>query len=76
MFEATGWDLIEAQGADNVVREVGSGTELVIVRKNEFDHTRATMSVIMADKMGEHFVFCKVSMRSFKSAKCIFVDRF
>lgn len=66
MFTATGWEMIEDAGQPPVVKS-GGGTgqegspELKIVRKNEFDHTTMTMSVVVEFPGAEFHVFCKVT---------------
>lgn len=65
MFEATGWQLMETSGQDPRVVDTSGKTELTIVKRFEFDHARATMSVVVRDAAGQHFVYCKVSTRSF-----------
>ena len=61
MFGGTGWELIEEPGEAPAVREPKSGRVVSIVRRNEFDHLRMTMSVVASDKgAGRGFhVFCK-----------------
>jgi magnesium-transporting ATPase (P-type) len=60
MFSATGWDLVEAPGQHPVARK--DGNELTIIKRHEFDHARATMSVIVKDAEGECVVYCKVPL--------------
>ncbi len=62
MFAGTGWHLIEGSGqAPRVQHPVDAGQRLTIVRVNEFEHARRTMSVVALDESsGELHVFCKV----------------
>lgn len=60
MFKSTGWQIIQKPAKPTVVRSIG-GTELQIIRKFEFDHTRQTMSVIACDSEGTFHVFTKGS---------------
>ena len=60
MFEATQWSLNGVQGKPTEVSSPDGSRRLVIVKKNEFDHAKATMSVIVRDQEGVHYVFCKV----------------
>lgn len=60
MFSSVGWELLENANEATCVRSP-SGKELRIVKRNEFDHARATMSVIVQDKEGRLHVYCKVS---------------
>ena len=61
MFGGTGWELVEEPGEPPAVREPKSGNMVSIVRRNEFDHLRMTMSVVASDKSAERgfHVFCK-----------------
>ena len=63
MFATTGWSLIETSGQPTQVRHpVDAGQQLTIVRVNEFEHARRSMSVVTLDeRTGELHVFCKVS---------------
>ena len=58
MFSSVGWELVENANEAPCVRGV-SGEELRIVKRNEFDHERTTMSVVVQDK-GRLHVYCKV----------------
>lgn len=60
MFSSVGWELMEDADEAPCVRSP-SGKELRIVKRNEFDHARTTMSVIVQDKEGRFHVYCKVS---------------
>ena len=60
MFQATQWALCESQGKPTEVVSPDGSQRLTIVKKNEFDHAKATMSVIVRNQEGRHFVFCKV----------------
>ncbi|CAM6091151.1 unnamed protein product [Calypogeia fissa] len=62
MFSATGWDLVEAPEQHPVVRK--GDRELTIIKRHEFDHSRATMSVIVQDAAGECVVYCKGSFEN------------
>ena len=64
MFATTGWNLIEASGQPTRVQHpVDAGQQLTIVRVNEFEHARRSMSVVALDKKtGELHVFCKVRL--------------
>ena len=61
MFGGTGWELIEEPGEPPAVREPKTGRLVSIVRRNEFDHLRMTMSVVASDGSAERgfHVFCK-----------------
>lgn len=62
MFATTGWSLMEASGQPRrVSHPVDAGQQLTIVRVNEFEHARRSMSVVALDEnTGELHVFCKV----------------
>ena len=62
MFATTGWNLIEASGQPTQVSHpVDAGQQLTIVRVNEFEHARRSMSVVALDEnTKELHVFCKV----------------
>lgn len=59
MFSSVGWELVENSNEAPCVRSA-SGEELRIVKRNEFDHARTTMSVVVQDKEGRLHVYCKV----------------
>ena len=61
MFGGTGWELIEEPGEPPAVREPRTGRVVSIIRRNEFDHLRMTMSVVASNKSTERsfHVFCK-----------------
>jgi len=63
MFSSTGWHLIETNGqAPRVQHPSDAGQQLTIVRVNEFEHARRSMSVVALDECtGELHVFCKVT---------------
>lgn len=58
MFSASGWDLIESVHEYPVVRK--GKEKLTILKRHEFDHSRATMSVIVEDSWGVIHIYCKV----------------
>lgn len=60
MFTSVGWELMEDANKAPCVRSP-SGKELRILKRNEFDHARTTMSVIVQDKEDRLHVYCKVS---------------
>jgi len=60
MFSSVGWELKENANEAPCVRSP-SGKELRIVKRNEFDHARTTMSVIVQDQEGRSHVYCKAS---------------
>ncbi|KAH7415779.1 hypothetical protein KP509_14G060200 [Ceratopteris richardii] len=60
MFQAVGWQLIEGFNEPDIVFD-GNSEKLKIVKRYEFDHTRATMSVVVQDSQGSFFVYCKGS---------------
>lgn len=63
MFEAIGWGMIEGYSEPDVVY---SGSERIkIIKRHEFDHGRATMSVVIEDSEGVFHAYCKV-------VKCLF----
>ena len=62
MFGGTGWELVEAPNEAPVVRAPGAAPDqaLAIARRNEFDHARMTMSVVVAEGGSRQLhVFCK-----------------
>jgi len=63
MFSSVGWDLAEGGTAAQQYPTVfnKTGDVYTIVRRNEFEHARATMSVVVQDHTGELHVYCKVS---------------
>jgi len=63
MFSSMGWDLAEGGTAAQQYPTVfnRTGDVYTIVRRNEFEHARATMSVVVQDHAGELHVYCKVS---------------
>ena len=63
MFSSVGWELVENANEAPCVRSA-SGKELRIVKCNEFDHARTTMSVVVQDKEGRLHVYCKVRSTS------------
>ncbi|KAJ7563253.1 hypothetical protein O6H91_03G102700 [Diphasiastrum complanatum] len=60
MFSSIGWELLEETHGHKVVRNT-EGVELIIIRCYEFDHSRATMSVIVQDYAKAFHVYCKGS---------------
>lgn len=60
MFSSVGWELVEDANEAPCVRSP-SGKVLRIVKRNEFDHARASMSVVVQDEEGQLHVYCKVS---------------
>ena len=77
MFAATGWDLGSAaspalQQYPTVLNK--SGDVYTIVRRNEFEHARATMSVVIQNSIGELHVYCKVRTISFYFSYFILED--
>ncbi|KAG1712859.1 hypothetical protein DVH05_000594 [Phytophthora capsici] len=61
MFEATGWQLLEREGQQPVVKSP-TGYELEFVKRFDFDHHRMSMSVVVRNKVtGRLLVFCKGS---------------
>jgi cation-transporting ATPase 13A3/4/5 len=62
MFSAVGWELLEGgtESQPNPIVVNKNGEQYTIVRRNEFEHSRATMSVVVQDSAGELHVFCKV----------------
>ncbi|KAH9540758.1 hypothetical protein CY35_14G023000 [Sphagnum magellanicum] len=60
MFSSVGWELVEATSEPPRVRGP-NGDELKIVKRNEFNHARTTMSVVVEDCHGELHVYCKGS---------------
>lgn len=67
MFQAVGWDLIEGFNEPDAVFD-GMSVKLKIIKRHEFDHTRATMSVVIEDSQGAYHVYCKVLIFFFFSA--------
>ncbi|KAG2764160.1 Cation-transporting ATPase 13A2 [Phytophthora cactorum] len=63
MFTATGWELVEKEGEQPLVRsKVDPGLELEFVKRYDFDHHRMSMSVVVRNrKSGKYYVFCKGS---------------
>ena len=59
MFDAIGWNLLEGYNEPDVVYD-GSSERIKIIKRHEFDHTRATMSVVIEDNEGVFHVYCKV----------------
>jgi magnesium-transporting ATPase (P-type) len=66
MFSSVGWELVEATSEPPRVRSP-NGDELKIVKRNEFDHARMTMSVVVEDCHGELHVYCKVRLKFLES---------
>lgn len=66
MFAGSGWDLQEVNGQPPLVQHpTDPHQRFSIVRVNEFDHARRTMSVVAMDlRTGELHVFCKVCYTS------------
>lgn len=62
MFAGSGWELLESSGQPPLVQHPADPDQrFSIVRVNEFDHARRTMSVVALDlSTGELHVFCKV----------------
>ncbi|BBN18845.1 hypothetical protein MPTK1_8g05990 [Marchantia polymorpha subsp. ruderalis] len=61
MFASVGWRLLESpDNLPSVSRPDGTDV-LTIVKRNDFDHARATMSVIVQDSEKRHHIFCKGS---------------
>ncbi|KAI5068182.1 hypothetical protein GOP47_0017102 [Adiantum capillus-veneris] len=60
MFQAVGWELIENFNEPDVVYD-GNSEKLKVIKRYEFDHTRATMSVVVQDIQGSFAVYCKGS---------------
>ncbi len=44
-----------------------NGDELKFVKRNEFNHARMTMSVVVEDCHGELHVYCKVRLKFLES---------
>ena len=62
MFGGTGWELVEAPDEAPVVHAPGTAPDqaLAITRRNEFDHARMTMSVVVSETASKQLhVFCK-----------------
>ncbi|DBB17796.1 TPA: hypothetical protein ACH3X3_002824 [Trebouxia sp. C0006] len=72
MFSSTGWHLIETNGqAPRVQHPSDAGQQLTIVRVNEFEHARRSMSVVALDECtGELHVFCKGSFERVGEVVC------
>jgi len=70
MFCGTGWHLIETNGqAPRVQHPSDARQRLAIVRVNEFEHARRSMSVVALDECtGELHVFCKVTAAAISKA--------
>ena len=64
MFASTGWLLIESSGAaPRVQHPVDVQQQLSIVRVNEFEHGRRSMSAVVRDDITEELhIFCKVTV--------------
>jgi predicted P-type ATPase len=61
MFEATGWRLVEREGAHPVAKSP-AGEELEFLKRFDFDHHRMSMSVVVRNRSSKQlFVFCKGS---------------
>ena len=60
MFFSVVWELKENANEAPSVRSPSS-EELRILKRNEFDHARTTMSVVVQDQEGQLHVYCKVS---------------
>ncbi|ETP11523.1 hypothetical protein F441_12937 [Phytophthora nicotianae CJ01A1] len=61
MFEATGWKLLEREGAQPVVKSP-TGDEFEFIKRFDFDHHRMSMSVVVRHCItGRLLVFCKGS---------------
>ena len=62
MFAVTGWNLQQMSGQPTrVAHPVDARQQLTVVRVNEFEHSRRSMSVVALDESsGELHVFCKV----------------
>lgn len=73
MFSVTGWNLIQMSGQPTrVVHAVDAGQQLAVVRVNEFEHARRSMSVVALDESsGELHVFCKVRGFRMRHASCV-----
>lgn len=70
MFSSVGWELVEATSEPPRVRSP-NGDELKIVKRNEFNHARMTMSVVVEDCHGELHVYCKVRLKFLESLACV-----
>ncbi|KAG6972830.1 hypothetical protein JG688_00003797 [Phytophthora aleatoria] len=61
MFEATGWELLEREGAQPSVKSP-TGDEFEFIKRFDFDHHRMSMSVVVRHRItGRLLVFCKGS---------------
>ncbi|KAG2774185.1 putative cation-transporting ATPase 13A3 [Phytophthora cactorum] len=61
MFEATGWELLEREGAQPSVKSP-TGDEFEFIKRFDFDHHRMSMSVVVCHRItGRLLVFCKGS---------------
>lgn len=60
MFTAVGWNLIEAPNEPPLVHKRAGAEEFSIIKRNEFDYGRTTMSVIVRDSRDQFHVYCKV----------------
>ncbi|MCO5602078.1 hypothetical protein L7F22_056205 [Adiantum nelumboides] len=69
MFQAVGWELIENFNEPDVVYD-GNLEKLKIVKRHEFDHTRATMSVVVQDSQDCFSVYCKGSFEKLQQLCC------
>lgn len=78
MFSVTGWNLIQMSGQPTrVVHAVDAGQQLAVVRVNEFEHARRSMSVVALDESsGELHVFCKVRGFRMRHASCVALEFF
>lgn len=66
MFSSVGWDLAEGVTTEQpypTVYNTCTGDVITILRRNEFQHARATMSVVIRDYTGELHVYCKVILQ-------------
>ncbi|XP_024527352.1 probable cation-transporting ATPase 13A4 [Selaginella moellendorffii] len=66
MFSAVGWNLIESANSPPVVSDGSGSRTFRIVRRNEFDQSRATMSVVVEDNSGNFHIYCKGSFEKIK----------
>ncbi|EFJ04479.1 hypothetical protein SELMODRAFT_432379 [Selaginella moellendorffii] len=66
MFSAVGWNLIESAKSPPVVSDGSGSRTFRIVRRNEFDQSRATMSVVVEDNSGNFHIYCKGSFEKIK----------
>ncbi|XP_073391136.1 uncharacterized protein [Physcomitrium patens] len=74
MFSSVGWDLAEgvttAQPYPTVFNRC-TGDAITILRRNEFQHPRATMSVVIRDNTGELHVYCKGSFEKIQEVSSV-----